>query len=64
MDDYEIFTCLKYWISSSDYVLSNLSKKILNRDLLKIKIQKNSFDITKIKDCKELMITNEKITLT
>ena len=63
MDDYEIFTCLKYWISSNDYVLSNLSKKILNRDLLKIKIQKNSFDITKIKDCKKLMINNEKITL-
>ena len=62
MDDYEIFTCLKYWISSSDYVLSNLSKKILNRDLLKIKIQKNSFDRTKIKDSKELMINNEKIT--
>ena len=62
MDDYEIFTCLKYWISSSDYVLSNLSKKILNRDLLKIKIQKNSFDITKIIDSKELMIKNEKIT--
>ena len=62
MDDYEIFTCLKYWISSNDYVLSNLSKKILNRDLLKIKIQKNSFDITKIKDCKKLMINNEKIT--
>lgn len=62
MDDYEIFTCLKYWISSNDYVLSNLSKKILNRDLLKIKIQKNSFDITKIKDSKELMIKNEKIT--
>ena len=62
MDDYEIFTCLKYWIGSSDYVLSNLSKKILNRDLLKIKIQKNSFDITKIKYSKELMIKNEKIT--
>ena len=62
MDDYEIFTCLKYWINSSDYVLSNLSKKILNRDLLKIKIQKNNFDIIKIKDCKELMIKNEKIT--
>ena len=62
IDDYEIFTCLKYWINSSDYVLSNLSKKILNRDLLKIKIQKNNFDITKIKDSKELMIKNEKIT--
>ena len=62
MDDYEIFTCLKYWISSNDYVLSNLSKKILNRDLLKIKIQKNSFDLTKINDFKKLMINKEKIT--
>ncbi len=61
LDDYEIYTCLKYWINNSDYVLSNLSRKILNRDLLKIKIQKNKFDITIIENCKKLMIKNEKI---
>ncbi len=38
LDDYEIYTCLKYWQQSKDFVLSNLSYRINNRKLLKIKI--------------------------
>ena len=44
LDDYEIYACLKYWIKNEDFVLSNLSQKILDRDILKIKIQKTKFN--------------------
>ena len=36
----EVFICLKYWKKEEDFVLSNLSKMILNRNILKIKVQK------------------------
>ena len=38
LDDYEIYTCLKHWEQSKDFVLSNLSYRINNRKLLKVKI--------------------------
>lgn len=38
LDDYDIMGALKSWQYHSDYVLSTLSKMILNRDLLKIRI--------------------------
>ena len=38
LDDYDIYTCLKYWASSDDFVLSNLSKRLINREILKIRI--------------------------
>ncbi len=40
LDDFDIYTCLKYWKKHNDFVLSNLSKRIINRDILKIKIVK------------------------
>lgn len=38
LDDYDIIAAIKIWKNSKDFVLSNLSKRLLNRDLLKIKI--------------------------
>ena len=40
LDDFDIYTCLKYWKNSDDFVLSNLSERLLNRRILKIKISK------------------------
>ena len=40
LDDFDIYTCLKYWKNSNDFVLSNLSKRLINRELLKIRIVK------------------------
>ena len=40
LDDTDIYTCLKYWKNDFDFVLSNLSKRLINRRLLKIKISK------------------------
>ena len=40
LDDSDIYTCLKYWKDCNDFVLSTLAKKIIDRNLLKIKILK------------------------
>ena len=43
LDDYEIYTCIKHWCNAKDKVLSKLSNMIINRNLLKIKIQDQKF---------------------
>lgn len=39
LDDYDILSAIKDWISHDDYVLSNLSRMIINRELLKIELK-------------------------
>ena len=41
LDDYDILSAMKEWVHVDDFVLSNLCKMIINRDLLKIKLKKN-----------------------
>ena len=41
LDDFDIYTCLKLWKTNKDFVLSNLSKRLLNREILKISLTKN-----------------------
>ena len=48
LDDNDIYTCLKFWKNENDFVLSNLSSMILNRRILKIKVQKTDFKQTEI----------------
>ncbi len=50
LDDFDIYTCLKYWINSDDFVLSNLSKRLINRKILKIKVAKEPIS-NQEKDC-------------
>ena len=38
LDDYDIMWAMKAWATHSDFTLRNLSKMLLNRDLLKIKL--------------------------
>ena len=40
LDDYDIISAMKAWQYHSDFVLKNLCKMIINRDLLKVKIKK------------------------
>ncbi|MDT0558672.1 HD domain-containing protein [Ichthyenterobacterium sp. W332] len=39
LDDYDIISAMKAWQYSDDFVLSNLSDMLINRDLLKIKLK-------------------------
>ena len=43
LDDFDIIIALKNWINNDDFILSNLSKMIINRDLLKIKLNSEKF---------------------
>jgi uncharacterized protein len=43
LDDFDIIASLKLWSSSSDYILSCLSRSILNRQLFKTELQNEPF---------------------
>ncbi|HLF52897.1 HD domain-containing protein [Flavobacterium sp.] len=43
LDDYDIVSALKSWQTHDDFILSSLSKMIINRDLLKIKLNSEKF---------------------
>ncbi|QLE02774.1 HD domain-containing protein [Galbibacter sp. BG1] len=48
LDDVDILSAMKEWQYNEDFVLSNLCKILLNRDLLKIKIKKKPIKEKKI----------------
>jgi hypothetical protein len=44
LDDFDILGAIKVWQYYNDKVLSELSRRLINRDLLKIKVSKEQFD--------------------
>ncbi|MGO3183714.1 MAG: HD domain-containing protein [Aequorivita sp.] len=48
LDDNDILSAMKAWVSNEDFVLKNLSKMLLNRDLLKIKVKTKPFSAQKL----------------
>lgn len=44
LDDYDIISAIKEWISYDDKVLSELSRMIINRDLLKVEMKTTAFN--------------------
>jgi HD superfamily phosphohydrolase len=48
LDDYDIISAMKEWLDHEDFVLSNLCKMLLNRDLLKVKLKKKKIDPEKL----------------
>ena len=52
LDDHDIYCCIKDWKNNSDFVLSSLCKRILNRDPLKILIQNSPFSEKTLKKIK------------
>ena len=67
LDDYDVLSAIKEWTTHSDTILSTLSKMIINRNLLKIKIQDESFfneDVKSLEDklLKKLNILPEQVS--
>ena len=56
LDDTDIISAMKEWQFYPDIVLSKLSKMLLNRDLLKIKVRLNDFEEQKIKRLQKLSL--------
>ncbi len=46
LDDYDVFSAIKEWTYHDDEILSLLSNKLINRELLKIEIQDKPFSET------------------
>ena len=61
LDDYDIISAMKEWSFCDDFVLSNLCKMILNRDLLKVKIKKRKPSADKLE--KQTLALMEKYSI-
>jgi HD superfamily phosphohydrolase len=53
LDDNDILVSAKYWSDNSDIVLSNLSRRLMNRDLLAIELQNDPFSDKRVADLKK-----------
>ena len=56
LDDYDIVSAMKMWVDYDDFVLRNLSKMILDRDLLKVKFKIQPITDEKILAKKRMMM--------
>jgi HD superfamily phosphohydrolase len=52
LDDTDILVSAKYWADSSDKILSDLSGRLMRRDLLAIELQNEQFPDKRIRDLK------------
>ncbi len=50
LDDFDVISALKSWLNNEDFILSSLSKMIINRDLLKIKLNSEKFSKEVLED--------------
>ncbi len=49
LDDYDILGAIKIWQNHSDFIISYLSKALVNRKLLKVKLQEDQFNSSDVK---------------
>lgn len=63
LDDNDVMSALKNWIKNEDPVLSGLSRGLVNRSLLKARLQAEPFDSGKVKNLQQIAADNLKISL-
>jgi len=63
LDDYDILSALKDWMSHKDFVLSELSKMIINRNLLKIKMKDHPINSRKKERLTTQLANNYHLTI-
>lgn len=63
LDDFDIISALKGWQHQDDYILSSLSKMIINRDLLKIKLTSEKVPLEDVQPLKERFALENNISL-
>jgi len=62
LDDFDIISALKAWQKQDDFVLSTLSKMIINRDLLKIKMSAEKVSMEESQALKEKFASQHHIS--
>lgn len=63
LDDFDIISALKSWQKQDDFILSSLSKMIINRDLLKIKLSEEKVPSEELHILKERFTIENNISL-
>jgi|TARA_R110000737_G_scaffold324995_1_gene338168 HD superfamily phosphohydrolase len=62
LDDFDILGAIKVWKESPDLILSDLSRRLVNRDLLKIEISKEPFSAERILQERKDLVEKWKIS--
>jgi HD superfamily phosphohydrolase len=62
LDDYDILASIKVWCSHDDFVLSELSKSLINRRLPKIKLNKEASSPQEVEGLKDKVVAAYGIT--
>ncbi|RVT72798.1 HD domain-containing protein [Flavobacterium sufflavum] len=63
LDDFDIISALKSWQTHDDFILSSLSKMIINRDLLKIQLTSEKVAIDDLNPLKERFALENDISI-
>ena len=63
LDDFDIISALKAWQKNDDFILSSLSKMIINRDLLKIQLTNEKIAIDDLNPLKERFALENNISI-
>lgn len=63
LDDFDIISALKEWQYHDDYILSTLSKMIINRDLSKIKLNSEKFPVEVLQNMSNRFAKAQNISL-
>lgn len=63
LDDFDVISALKAWQRNDDFILSSLSKMIINRDLLKIKLTSEKVAIEDLNPLKERFALENNISI-
>ena len=63
LDDFDIVSALKSWLNNDDFILSNLSKMIINRDLLKIKLSNEKFSKSDLESLQQTFSKENQISI-
>ncbi|MEK8179950.1 HD domain-containing protein [Flavobacterium buctense] len=63
LDDFDIISALKVWQFNDDFILSSLSKMIINRDLSKIKLNSEKFPAEVLQEMSSQFAKENNITI-
>lgn len=63
LDDFDVISALKAWQRNDDFILSSLSKMIINRDLLKIKLTSDKVAVEDLNPLKERFALENNISI-
>jgi HD superfamily phosphohydrolase len=63
LDDFDIISALKVWQLHEDFILSSLSKMIINRDLSKIKLNSEKFPVEVLQEMTSRFAKDHNITM-